>query len=82
MDTQVTERDVVRWSRELERVAERIRPRFGRPELRARAPAYLRCLIANIERKNGWQLAEFAGDATPVNLSTSSAVRSGTRCGA
>lgn len=68
MDTQVTERDVGRWSRELDRVAERIGPRFGRPELRARAPAYLRGLIANIERKNGWQLAEFAGDATPVNL--------------
>ncbi len=63
-----TERDVARWSRELERVAEWIRPRFGRPELRARAPAYLRGLIASIERKNGWQLAEFVGDATPVNL--------------
>jgi SRSO17 transposase len=68
MGSQVTERDVARWSRELERVAEWIRPRFGRPELRARAPAYLRGLIASIERKNGWQLAEFAGDATPVNL--------------
>ncbi len=68
MGSQVTERDVARWSRELERVAEWIRPRFGRPELRARAPAYLRGLIASIERKNGWQLAEFVGDATPVNL--------------
>lgn len=68
MDTQVTERDVGRWSRELDRVAERIGPRFGRPELRARAPAYLKGLIASLERKNGWQLAEFAGDATPVNL--------------
>lgn len=68
MGAQVTERDVGRWARELERVAERIGPRFGRPELRARAPAYLRGLIASIERKNGWQLAEFAGDATPTNL--------------
>lgn len=68
MAAQVTERDVGRWSRELERVAERIGPRFGRPELRARAPAYLKGLIASIERKNGWQLAEFAGDATPTNL--------------
>jgi SRSO17 transposase len=68
MDFQVTERDVARWSRELERVAERLGPRFGRPELRARAPDYLRGLVASIERKNGWQLAEFVGDATPVNL--------------
>lgn len=68
MDGRVAERDVVRWSRELERVAERIGPRFGRPELRARAPVYLEGLIAGLERKNGWQLAEFAGDATPTNL--------------
>lgn len=68
MDAQVTERDVVRWSRELERVAERIGPRFGRPELRARAPVYLKGLVASLERKNGWQLAEFAGDAAPTNL--------------
>lgn len=68
MDGRVTERDVLRWSRELGRVAERIGPRFGRPELRARAPAYLKGLVAGLERKNGWQLAEFAGDATPTNL--------------
>jgi SRSO17 transposase len=68
MDGRVTERDVVRWSRELSRVAERIGPRFGRPELRARAPDYLRGLVSDVERKNGWQLAEFAGDATPANL--------------
>jgi SRSO17 transposase len=68
METQVTERDVVRWSRELGRVAERIRPRFNRPELRARASGYLKGLVASIERKNGWQLAEFAGDASPTNL--------------
>lgn len=68
MDGQVKERDVPRWSRELERVAARIGPRFGRPEIRARAPAYLRGLVAGVERKNGWQLAEFLGDQTPTNL--------------
>ena len=30
-----------------------------------RAAAYLRGLLAPVERKNGWQLAEAAGDATP-----------------
>ncbi len=54
MDAQVTERDVVRWSRELDRVAERIRPRFGRRELQARAPVYPKGLVASLERKNGW----------------------------
>ena len=68
MGTEPSQRRVVAWSRELKRVAERIGPRFGRPEIRARAPDYLRGLLAGVERKNGWQLAEFLGDATPTNL--------------
>ncbi|HUX88207.1 MAG TPA: IS701 family transposase, partial [Chloroflexota bacterium] len=38
---------------------------FARSEPRQRALAYLKGLLSPIERKNGWQLAEFAGDATP-----------------
>ena len=38
-----------------------IAPRFGRVEPRRRALAYLRGLLAPVERKNGWQLAEAAG---------------------
>ncbi len=68
MGMEPSQRRVVAWSRELGRVAERIGPRFGRPEIRARAPAYLRGLLAGVERKNGWQLAEFLGDQTPTNL--------------
>jgi SRSO17 transposase len=34
-------------------------------EIRQRAGFYLRGLTASVERKNGWQLAEFVGDATP-----------------
>jgi len=43
----------------------RIAPRFGRPEVRARARRYLDGLLAPIERKNGWQLAEALGERTP-----------------
>jgi len=43
----------------------RIGARFGRVEPRRRALAYLRGLLAPLERKNGWQLAEAAGDRTP-----------------
>jgi SRSO17 transposase len=68
MGGRVTERGVVRWSRELGRAAGRIGPRFGRPELRARAAAYLRGPAADVERKNGRRLAEFAGEATPTSL--------------
>ena len=44
---------------------ERIAGRFVRREPRQRALAYLRGLLGSVERKNGWQLAEYAGDATP-----------------
>ncbi len=43
----------------------RVGPRFGRVEPRRRAAAYLQGLLAPVERKNGWQLAEAAGDRTP-----------------
>jgi SRSO17 transposase len=53
------------WARGLEELVARLRPRFGRVEPRRRALAYLRGLLAPVERKNGWQLAEAAGDRTP-----------------
>jgi SRSO17 transposase len=56
------------WSVELEALCERIGPRFGRVEVRRRAGAFLRGLLAGVERKNGWQLAEHAGDQTPDGM--------------
>src|SRR5918994_2220800 len=53
------------WARDLDALAARIAPRFVRAEPRRRALAYLRGLLAPLERKNGWQLAEASGDATP-----------------
>jgi hypothetical protein len=50
---------------ELDRVHERIAGRFGRAEPRARVREYLCGLVAGLERKNGWTLAEWAGDNTP-----------------
>ena len=61
-------RDIRKWERELDRVSERIGPRFGRPEIRGRARVYLEVLLSNVPRKNGWQMAEHAGDATPKNI--------------
>ena len=57
--------DAAGWAQGLEAVLARISNRFGRAEPRRRAGAYLRGLLAPVERKNGWQLAEAAGDATP-----------------
>lgn len=68
MSWDVSELEVQRWGRELERVCDRIGPRFGRPEVRGRAPRYVQGLIAQVDRKNGWQLADYLGDETPKNL--------------
>ena len=57
--------DVLEWAAGLQALHERIGGRFGRREPRRRALAYLKGLLGSVERKNGWQLAEYAGDATP-----------------
>lgn len=46
-------------------LTERLARRFRRPEVRARATRYLAGLLAHVERKNGWQLAEHLGEAHP-----------------
>jgi SRSO17 transposase len=61
----MTREDAARWAQRLEEVMDRIGVRFGRVEPRRRALAYLRGLLSPAERKNGWQLAEIAGDRTP-----------------
>jgi SRSO17 transposase len=53
------------WAGGLDALVERIAPRFRRIEARRRVRAYLQGLLAPVERKNGWQLAEHAGDRTP-----------------
>lgn len=61
----VTRAEAARWARGLDGLVGRIGPRFVRAEPRRRVAAYLRGLLAPLGRKNGWQLAEAAGDATP-----------------
>jgi SRSO17 transposase len=56
------------WADGLEAVAVRIDPRFARADSRRRVRAYLRGLLSPLERKNGWQLAEHAGEATPDGM--------------
>src|SRR5258707_9819488 len=65
---QTTFVEVWRWGQELERLHARIAPRFARPEPRRRALAYLQGIVSAIERKNGWQLAEHAGEARPDGM--------------
>ena len=56
------------WTEELEAVGERISAHFSRSEVRQRAQDYLRGLLSGAERKNSWQLAEVAGNATPYGI--------------
>jgi SRSO17 transposase len=45
-----------------------VAPAFGRREPRLRAEGYLLGLVAGLERANGWTIAEFAGDRTPLGM--------------
>lgn len=52
----------------VEAAADRLRPHVRRAEARGHAVDYLRGLIADVERKNGWQLAERAGYGHPRGI--------------
>lgn len=53
---------------QLDRVHDRIGGRFARSEPRARAREYVSGLVAGLERKNGWTLAEQAGEMFPDGM--------------
>ena len=56
------------WEEALDALHRRIARRFRRAEARARARRYLRGLLAPLERKNGWQLAEHLGEPGPQGV--------------
>jgi hypothetical protein len=41
---------------------------FGQAPPRKRARSYLLGLLSQAERKNGWTIAELAGDVTPIGM--------------
>ncbi len=53
------------WAVGLAALHQRIAKHFARADPRQQAYDYLRALLSPIERKNGWQIAELIGDATP-----------------
>jgi SRSO17 transposase len=60
--------EVSQWQGELESVFARVAGRFARVDLRRRMRDYVRGLLAPVGRKNGWQLAEWAGHRDPAGL--------------
>ncbi|WP_399341312.1 IS701 family transposase [Umezawaea sp. Da 62-37] len=63
-----TEEDLAAWTAGLDDLFGRVAGRFHRVEPRRRARAYVRGLLAPLAGKNGWTLAEAAGDATPDGM--------------
>ena len=59
---------VEEWGGELRVLHNRLRPYFTRSEARDRAIDYVQGLLSEIKRKNGWQLAEQAGEARPDGM--------------
>jgi SRSO17 transposase len=68
LGARTTPSEVCGWAHALTRLHARIAPRFARPEPRRRALAYLRGILSPTERKNSWQLAEHAREATPYGM--------------
>jgi SRSO17 transposase len=60
--------EVQAWAVGLEEVHARIAARFARSEPRERVLAYVRGLLAPVERKNSWTLAERAGEPSPDGM--------------
>jgi SRSO17 transposase len=42
--------------------------RFKRPEVRLRARSCIEGMLSGLERKNGWSLAEYAGESNPDGM--------------
>lgn len=57
--------DLKKWERSFEAFHARFGGIFARSESREQARKYLRGLLSEAERKNGWQVAEMVGDARP-----------------
>lgn len=60
--------EVLEWSAGFTAFCSRFAHRFSQVEARRRMVAYVRGLLAEVDRKNGWTLAEAAGDTGPEGM--------------
>lgn len=67
-DGAVTRADLDVWESGLEGLFARMHRLFYREESRRHAEHYVRGLLAPIERKNGWTIAEYVGEPEPKAL--------------
>lgn len=62
---QASSKSIERWSAYLDELHALIVHHFLRPEVRQRAYRYLSGLLADVRRKNSWQMAEAIGEVRP-----------------
>src|SRR6266550_9525256 len=60
--------DVLAWQQSLRLLHAGLASHFARPEPFARALRFVQGILSTVERKNGWQLAEQAREATPYGM--------------
>ncbi len=60
--------DVIHWRESLLQLHARLASHFARPEPYARALRFVQGILSEVPRKNGWQLAEQAREATPYGM--------------
>src|SRR5258708_22284031 len=63
-----TLREISRWHEHLRQLHARLRPHFARPEVHQHALCYLQAVLSDVPRKNGWQIAEQARQASPYGI--------------
>ena len=64
----LTQAEVNSWTAGWDEIQQRIGRRFARSEQRQRVRRYVEGWLSPVERKNGWQLAEQAGEARPYGM--------------
>src|SRR5258705_11426125 len=64
----MTIEELEEWQEAFEQFHARFADLFERSESREQAKKYLRGLLAQVERKNSWQVAEVVGDRVPDRM--------------
>jgi SRSO17 transposase len=64
----VTSADIRAWEEEFKSICLRMSRLFTWPESKAHAEQYLRGLLAPLQRKNGWTIAEHVGEKEPKSV--------------
>ena len=67
-DGAVTRDDLNQWNSDLDGLLARLSRLYSRRESRRHAEQYVRGLLAPLQRKNGWTIAEYVGESEPKAL--------------